>query len=77
MVQLHNESRHIKWRTAYTDIKQDWQHRIKNIRIGRKDVKDTDKVGDTTMAVPFYDENLYILNMKNDLEAKVRRSEIF
>ena len=23
------------------------------------------------MSVPFYDENLYLLNMKNDLEAKV------
>lgn len=23
------------------------------------------------MSVPFYDENLYLLNMKNDIEAKV------
>ncbi|PNX67780.1 hypothetical protein L195_g055810, partial [Trifolium pratense] len=51
---------------------QDWQEKFRNIRIGRKEVEaeDTDKVGDANMAIPFYDENLYILNVKNDLEAK-------
>jgi hypothetical protein len=29
------------------------------------------------MAIPFYDENLYILNVKNDLEAKVTKYETF
>ncbi|KAL1347727.1 uncharacterized protein [Arachis hypogaea] len=48
--------------------KKDWKERFKNIRIGRKEFED--KVGDANMAIPFYDENLYILNMKNDLEAK-------
>ncbi|KAF7831352.1 rab3 GTPase-activating protein catalytic subunit [Senna tora] len=60
-----------KWRPPHIGIKQDWQDRIKNIRIGRKEAEDKDKVGDATMAFQFYDENLYILNMKNDLEAKV------
>ncbi|XP_054798208.1 uncharacterized protein LOC129303138 [Prosopis cineraria] len=59
-----------KWRPPHISIKQDWQDKIKNIRIGRKEVEDTDKVGDTTMTFPFYDENLYILNMKNDIESK-------
>ncbi|KAE9596364.1 putative Rab3 GTPase-activating protein catalytic subunit [Lupinus albus] len=67
---LCSELKHIKWRTPHIGIKQDWQERIKNIRIGRKEVQDTDKIGDPDMAVPFYDENLFILNMKNDLEAK-------
>lgn len=74
-VQLLSELKQIKWRPPHIGIKQDWQDRINNIRKGRKEVEDTDKVGDTNMAaVPFYDENLYILNMKNDLDAKVRRS---
>ena len=78
MVQLCSELKHIKWRPPHIGIKQDWQDRIKNIRIGRKEVEDKDKVGDANMAIPFYDENLYILNMKNDLEAKVeKQSETF
>ena len=77
MVQPCNESKHTKWRPPHIGIKQDWHDRFKNIRIGRKEVEDTDKAGDTAMAVPFYDENLYILNMKNDNEAKVRSFEIF
>ncbi|XP_027333965.1 rab3 GTPase-activating protein catalytic subunit-like isoform X1 [Abrus precatorius] len=69
---LRSELKHIKWRPPHIGIKQDWQDRIKNIRIGRKEVENqnTDKVGDANMAIHFYDENLYILNMKNDLEAK-------
>lgn len=70
MVQLHSDFR--KWRPPNIGRKQDWQDKIKNIRIGRKEVEDSDKVGDATMAFSYYDENLYILNMKNDLEAKVR-----
>ncbi|KAK2431691.1 hypothetical protein P8452_44818 [Trifolium repens] len=71
-----NESKppkhHIKWRPKNIGIKQDWQEKFRNIRIGRKEVEaeDTDKIGDANMAIPFYDENLYILNVKNDLEAK-------
>ncbi|KAG4952948.1 hypothetical protein AAZX31_14G021400 [Glycine max] len=67
---LHSESKHIKWRPPHLGIKQDWQDKIKNIRRGRKEVEDTDKVGDASMAIPFYDDNLYLLNVKNDLEAK-------
>ncbi|KAK7300055.1 hypothetical protein RJT34_10887 [Clitoria ternatea] len=67
---LCSESKHIKWRPPHIGIKQDWQDRIKNIRLGRKEVEDTDKAGDAKMAMPFYDENLYTLNMKCDLEAK-------
>ncbi|GAU18100.1 hypothetical protein TSUD_52110 [Trifolium subterraneum] len=70
---LRGETKHhIKWRPKNIGIKQDWQEKFRNIRIGRKEVEaeDTDKVGDANMAIPFYDENLYILNVKNDLEAK-------
>lgn len=73
MVQFLNELKHIKWRPSHIGIKQDWQDRINNMRKGRKEVEVTDKVADINMAsVPFYDENLFILNVKNDLDAKVR-----
>ncbi|RDX97105.1 Rab3 GTPase-activating protein catalytic subunit, partial [Mucuna pruriens] len=66
-----NELKHIKWRPLHIGTKQDWQDRINNMRKGRKEVEVTDRVGDINMvSVPFYDENLYILNVKNDLDAK-------
>lgn len=76
-MQHRSELKHIKWRPPHIGIKQDWQDKIRNIRIGRKEVEDTDKIADANMAIPFYDENLYILNVKNDLETKVRKSETF
>ncbi|XVE80413.1 hypothetical protein DITRI_Ditri14bG0137600 [Diplodiscus trichospermus] len=66
-----HEVKHSRWRPANLGVKQEWQERFKNIRIGRKGVEDSDKVENSTMAVPFYDENIYLLNMKNDAEAKV------
>lgn len=74
MIQDQQEVRHPlpKWRPARIGTKQDWQDRFKNIRIGRKGVEETEKVENSTMAAPFYDDNMYILNMKNDLEAKAR-----
>ncbi|ESW14296.1 hypothetical protein PHAVU_008G269100 [Phaseolus vulgaris] len=71
---IRSELKHIKWRPPHLGIKQDWQDRIKNIRRGRKEVEDTDKVGDANMAIPFYDDNLYTLNVKNDLDAKASES---
>ncbi|KAL5177994.1 Rab3 GTPase-activating protein catalytic subunit [Glycine soja] len=66
-----DELKHIKWRPPHIGTKQDWQDRINNMRKGRKEVEVTDKVGDVSMAsAPFYDENMYILNVKNDLDAK-------
>lgn len=59
-----------RWRPAHIGTKQDWQDRFKNIRIGRKVVENPEKVDNSAMAVPFYDENVYLLKMKNDLESK-------
>ncbi|XP_047161878.1 rab3 GTPase-activating protein catalytic subunit [Vigna umbellata] len=73
--EVRSELKHKKWRPPHIGIKQDWQDRIKNIGRGRKEVEDTDKVGDANMAVPFYDDNLYTLNVKNDQDAKA--SELF
>lgn len=69
--QSHSEPKHSRWRPSNIGTKQDWQDKFKNIRIGRKAAEDTEKVENPTMSVPFYDENLYLLNMKNDIEAKV------
>lgn len=70
-MQVSNESKQSKWRSAQVGTKQDWQDRFRNIKFGRKSIEDTEIVENSAMAIPFYDENLYLLNMKNDLEAKV------
>lgn len=64
-----NESKHLRWRPPNIGTKQEWQDRLRNIGKGKKGVED-EKAEYSTMAVPFYDENLYLLNMKNDIEAK-------
>ncbi|CAJ1964079.1 unnamed protein product [Sphenostylis stenocarpa] len=70
-----NELKHIKWRPPHIGTKQDWQDRLNNMRKGRKEVEVTDKVGDLNMAsAPFYDENSYTLNVKNDIDAKASES---
>lgn len=71
MTQSFAEVKNSRWRPSNLGTKQDWQERFRNIRIGRKGVADTEKVEISIMAVPFYDENIYLLNMKNDTEAKV------
>ncbi|KAF2314205.1 hypothetical protein GH714_024058 [Hevea brasiliensis] len=67
----NNEGKHLRWRPAHIGTKQEWQDRFKNIRIGKKGAENhTEKVENPTTAVPFYDENSCILNVKNDVEAK-------
>lgn len=70
IIQGSNESKHLRWRPPNIGTKQEWQDRLRNIGKGKKGVED-EKAEYSTMAVPFYDENLYLLNMKNDIEAKV------
>ncbi|KAH8494093.1 hypothetical protein H0E87_020744 [Populus deltoides] len=62
----------MRWRPGKIGTKLDWQDRFKNtIRLGGKREPDNNnKAENSTMALPFYDENLYLLNMKNDEEAK-------
>ena len=78
MVQGLHESKVSRWRPPnigtkqeWQDRKQEWQDRLRNIGKGKKGVEETEKAEYLSMAVPYYDENLYILNMKNDMEAKV------
>ncbi|CAN6560644.1 unnamed protein product [Malus baccata var. baccata] len=65
-----HESKHLRWRPPNIGTKQDWQDRFRHIGIGKKGGEDTEKAENSSMAVHFYDENLYLLNMKNDMEAK-------
>ncbi|XP_010443107.1 PREDICTED: uncharacterized protein LOC104726039 isoform X4 [Camelina sativa] len=65
-----NEVKPQGWRAAHIRKKQEWQNKLKNLRIGRKEVEDQEKAEDSTMAAPFYDENLFILKAKQDQEAK-------
>ncbi|CAI8596618.1 unnamed protein product [Vicia faba] len=66
-----NELKQIKWRPRHIGTKQDWKDKINNIRKGRNRMENTDKVGDSSMeAIPVHDENLSILHMKKDLDAK-------
>ncbi|XP_011012104.1 PREDICTED: uncharacterized protein LOC105116436 isoform X1 [Populus euphratica] len=68
------KQQHMRWRPGKIGTKLDWQDRFKNtIRLGGKrepDNNNNNKAENSTMALPFYDENLYLLNMKNDEEAK-------
>ncbi|KAJ9153798.1 hypothetical protein P3X46_027200 [Hevea brasiliensis] len=67
----NNEGKHLRWRPAHIGTKQEWQDRFKNIRIGKKGAENhAEKVENPTTAVPFYDENSCILNVKNDVEVK-------
>ncbi|KAF3955781.1 hypothetical protein CMV_019037 [Castanea mollissima] len=68
--EVSNESKNLRWRPAPIGTKQDWQDRLRSIKFGSKVFEDSEKVENSAMSVPFYDENLYLLNMKNDLEAK-------
>ncbi|CAE6241412.1 unnamed protein product [Arabidopsis arenosa] len=68
--QEENEVKPQGWRTAHIRKKQEWQNKLKYLRIGRKEVEDQDKVEDSAMAAPFYDENLIILKAKQEQEAK-------
>ncbi|CAN7066887.1 unnamed protein product [Brassica rapa subsp. trilocularis] len=65
-----NEVKPQGWRTAHIRKKQEWQNKLKNLRIGRKEVvEDKDKAEDSTMLAPFYDQNSLILKAQEQ-EAK-------
>lgn len=66
------KQQHMRWRPGKIGTKLDWQDRFKNtIRLGGKRGPDNNnKAENSTMALPCYDENLYLLNMKNEEEAK-------
>lgn len=74
ITQISHEPKQLKWKPPPILLgkKQDWQERLRNIRIGRKGVDENVKDGDSKMSVLIYDENLLLLNENNDAESKVR-----
>ncbi|PKI77540.1 hypothetical protein CRG98_002146 [Punica granatum] len=67
-----HESKQFRWRPPPISLgtKQDWQDRLRNIRIGRKAVDEAEKDEEQKMTFLIYDENLYVMNEKNDAESK-------
>lgn len=49
--------------------KHDGQERLKNI--GKKRADDSEKPGNSTMSFPIFDENLYLMGMRDISEAKI------
>ncbi|KAL0750219.1 hypothetical protein Bca101_032222 [Brassica carinata] len=69
-----NEVKPQGWRTAHIRKKQEWQNKLKNLRIGRKEVvEDKNKAEDSTMLAPFYDQNSLILKAQ---EQEVKASDV-
>ncbi|XP_030542828.1 rab3 GTPase-activating protein catalytic subunit isoform X1 [Rhodamnia argentea] len=68
----YHESKNLRWRPPPITLgsKQDWQDRLRNIRRGRKGADDTEKSENSKMSFPIFDENLYMVNEKNDAESR-------
>ncbi|KAK6946931.1 Rab3GAP catalytic subunit, conserved domain [Dillenia turbinata] len=64
----NNESKYLRWRPPSIVTKQEWQDRFKNIRLGKRSAEDTEKAEDSTMAVPFFDENVFVISLRNESE---------
>ncbi|XP_010545230.1 PREDICTED: uncharacterized protein LOC104817673 [Tarenaya hassleriana] len=65
-----NEVKPRGWRGANIGTKQEWQDRLKNLRLGRIGVENHEKAETLTMALPFVDENMYTLKVIQEQEAK-------
>ena len=70
MTQSHHEVKYLMKKPAPLKAKLDWHERLKNIRIGRKGVEDFEKPGNPTMSFAIFDENLYLMGMREVSESK-------
>ncbi|KAL6999266.1 hypothetical protein U1Q18_000428 [Sarracenia purpurea var. burkii] len=66
----HREVKYLTKKPAPLKTKQDWQERLKNIKIGKKGVEDFEKAGNSTMSFAIFDENLYLMSMRDGSESK-------
>ncbi|KAK6934476.1 Rab3GAP catalytic subunit, conserved domain [Dillenia turbinata] len=66
----NNQSKYLRWKPPSIVTKQEWQDRFKNIRLGKSSGENTEKAEDSTMAVPFFDENVFVISVRNESEAK-------
>lgn len=65
--QWHHESKQLRWGPSNVVAKQDWQDKFKNIGRGGKGAEESES---SAMAIPFLNENVYQMSMKNALESK-------
>nr|GMC72446.1 rab3 GTPase-activating protein catalytic subunit [Ipomoea batatas] len=63
-----NEGKSLRWKPPQIKAKQDWQDRLKSIRIGKRGAEDTE---DSTMAYAIFDENLYLMRDREFPEQEV------
>lgn len=78
MAQISHEPKQLRWKPPPISfgIKQDWQDKFRNIRISRRGVDETGKDEDSKVSFLIYDDNLLVLNERNDAESKVKDSHI-
>ncbi|CAH9107703.1 unnamed protein product [Cuscuta epithymum] len=67
----NNEGKSLRWRPTQIKTKQDWQDRLKNLRIGKRGSQDKKN---STMAYAIFDENLYLLRYKEIQEQEDAKS---
>ncbi|XP_059662466.1 uncharacterized protein LOC132308409 [Cornus florida] len=66
----YHEVKYLRRKPAPIKTKQDWQERLKNIRIGKKGIEDIEKAENATMAFTIFDENLYMMRVRDVSESK-------
>nr|GLL22566.1 rab3 GTPase-activating protein catalytic subunit [Ipomoea trifida]GMC74536.1 rab3 GTPase-activating protein catalytic subunit [Ipomoea batatas] len=66
-----NEGKSLRWKPPQIKAKQDWQDRLKSIRIGKRGAEDTE---DSTMAYAIFDENLYLMRDREFPEQEETKS---
>ncbi|KAG5546548.1 hypothetical protein RHGRI_018655 [Rhododendron griersonianum] len=65
----HHDVKYFTRKPPPLKTKQDWQERLKNIRIGKKGAEDFEKPGNSTMSFAIFDENLYLMGMRDASES--------
>lgn len=72
MTQSHHDVKYFTRKPPPLKTKQDWQERLKNIRLGKKGAEDFEKPGNSTMSFAIFDENLYLVGMRDASGSMVR-----
>lgn len=66
----YHEVRNAKRRTEPIKVKQDWQEKLKNIRIGKRGVQEPERTDNLTMSFAIFDENLYLPSSRDVPQSK-------
>ncbi|CAI9088362.1 OLC1v1022671C3 [Oldenlandia corymbosa var. corymbosa] len=66
-----SEEKNSRRKPAPIKIKQDWQARFKNLRIGKRGVEEAEEAENSAMAYALFDENLYLMNERELKDQKL------